>query len=228
MPAREGRTHYDVLDVARDASATEIRRAFQRLTLEHHPDRNRDDPAAGARMAEINAAYGVLRDRQKRRAYDASLSPQATSPDDEAGSDAFSDAHAHWERANTNPREWQAHVREVQAELKSWTDERLHAFVLEHDALAEDAASFKERSMHQWFTAVALEEIRFREEQERVRTGNGRTQRSRGGRRTCARSKLSSRAGRMSTFTRLCWSTARWQTTQLRSKNEACINGLPL
>ena len=166
MPAREGRTHYDVLGVARDASATEIRRAFQRLTLEHHPDRNRDDPTAGARMAEINAAYGVLRDQRRRRAYDASLSPQATSPNDSAASDEFSDAYAHWERADTEEQEWQAYVREVQAELKSWTDEHLHMFVREQGALADDAASFEERSMHQWFTAVALEEIRFREEQE--------------------------------------------------------------
>ena len=166
MPAREGRTHYDVLGVARDASATEIRHAFQRLTLEHHPDRNRDDPTAGARMAEINAAYGVLRDQRRRRAYDASLSPQTTSPNDSAASDEFSDAYAHWERADTEEQEWQAYVREVQAELKSWTDEHLHMFVREQGALADDAASFEERSMHQWFTAVALEEIRFREEQE--------------------------------------------------------------
>lgn len=180
MATREGRTHYDVLGVARDASATEIRRAFQRLTLEHHPDRNRNDPSAGARMAKINAAYRVLRDRQKRQEYDATLSFEATSPNDSGASNDFSDARAHWERADTEQQEWQAYVTKVQTELRSWPDEHLRAFALEHDALAEDAASFEERSMHQWFAAVALEEIETREEQaERERAEQARQRRER-------------------------------------------------
>lgn len=182
MATREGHTHYDVLGVARSASATEIRHAFQRLTLEHHPDRNRNDPSAGARMAKINAAYRVLRDRQKRQAYDASLPSETASPNDSGGSNDFSDARAHWERADTEQQEWQAYVTKVQTELRSWPDEHLRAFVLEHDALAEDAASFEERSMHQWFAAVALEEIEFREgraERERAEQGRQRRERER-------------------------------------------------
>ena len=163
MATREGPTYYDVLGVARDASAAEIRHAFQRLILEHHPDRNRDDRSAVARTAEINAAYRVLRDQRKRQAYDASLPLGATSSDDGRSSDEFNDAHAHWERADTEEHEWQAYVAQVQAELKGWTNEYLHAFVSEHAALADDAASFEERSMHQWFVAVALEEIELRE-----------------------------------------------------------------
>ena len=163
MATREGRTHYDVLGVARDASATEIRRAFRDLTLEHHPDRNKDNPSAGKRMAEINAAYGVLRDRRKRQAYDASLPSEATPPDDGRANDGFRDARTRWERADAEEHEWQAYVAQVQAELKGWTNERLHAFVSEQNALADDAASFEERSMHQWLVAITLEEIEFRE-----------------------------------------------------------------
>lgn len=180
MATREGRTHYDVLGVARDASAAEIRRAFQRLTLAHHPDRNKDNPSAGKRMAEINAAYGVLRDRRKRQEYDAALPLETTSPDDGRGSNDFSNARTHWERADTEQQEWQAYVAQVQAELKGWTDDHLRAFMSEHAALAEETASLEERSMHQWFAAVTLEEIEFREEQvERERAEQERRQRER-------------------------------------------------
>ena len=162
MGEREGTTHYDVLGVAPDASATDIRRAFQRLTLVHHPDRNRNDPSAGARMAEINAAYRVLRDRQKRREYDASLPSQTRDAAEDVADDPFRDARTHWERADPEQQEWREYVREVQDELKGWTDDLLQAFVQSRGLLADNAASFEERSMHQWFANVALEEIESR------------------------------------------------------------------
>ncbi len=60
---------YDTLDVAQDASADEIKKAYRRLARKYHPDVNKD---AGAedKFKEINAAYEILSDEQKRRQYD--------------------------------------------------------------------------------------------------------------------------------------------------------------
>ena len=61
--------YYDVLGVARNAPADEIKRAFRRLAMEYHPDRN-PEPGAEARFKEINEAYEVLSDAEKRATYD--------------------------------------------------------------------------------------------------------------------------------------------------------------
>ncbi|WP_341522227.1 DnaJ domain-containing protein [Pseudomonas sp. G.S.17] len=70
------RTYYDELNVARDASAEEIKLAFRKLAQQLHPDRN---PAANASdlMALLNAAHDVLADPGKRAEYDATLIRQA-------------------------------------------------------------------------------------------------------------------------------------------------------
>jgi molecular chaperone DnaJ len=60
---------YAVLGVGRDASDAEIKRAYRRLAQQWHPDVNQD-PAAGVRFKEINEAYQVLSDRERRQAYD--------------------------------------------------------------------------------------------------------------------------------------------------------------
>lgn len=65
--------YYDVLGVARNASADEIKRAFRRLAMQYHPDRN-SEPGAETRFKEINEAYEVLSDPEKRQRYD-SLGP---------------------------------------------------------------------------------------------------------------------------------------------------------
>ena len=64
------RDYYDILGVSRQASEAEIKRAYRRLALRYHPDRNPGDKEAEARFKEINEAYEVLRDPQKRAAYD--------------------------------------------------------------------------------------------------------------------------------------------------------------
>ncbi|MEK6711322.1 MAG: molecular chaperone DnaJ [Nitrospinota bacterium] len=62
---------YAVLGVPRDANPTELRAAYRRLALDHHPDRNPGDPKAEARFKEIVLAYEVLRDPLRRSAWDA-------------------------------------------------------------------------------------------------------------------------------------------------------------
>jgi molecular chaperone DnaJ len=67
MPQRD---HYEVLGVRRDASPEEIKSAFKKLAAQYHPDRNQDDPAAHDRFKEINLAYQVLSDPNRRNMYD--------------------------------------------------------------------------------------------------------------------------------------------------------------
>jgi len=65
------RDPYEVLGVARGASAANIKSAFRKLAKKHHPDANKDDPKAAARFSELNAAYEILGDEKKRKAFDA-------------------------------------------------------------------------------------------------------------------------------------------------------------
>ena len=70
--------HYRTLQVTRDADAEVIDRAYKALSLKYHPDRASGSQRADAtrHMQRINAAYAVLRDPAKRRAYDATLPPE--------------------------------------------------------------------------------------------------------------------------------------------------------
>jgi molecular chaperone DnaJ len=62
--------YYATLGVARDAGADDLKRAYRKLAMQFHPDRNPGDKKAEARFKEINEAYDVLKDDQKRAAYD--------------------------------------------------------------------------------------------------------------------------------------------------------------
>ena len=64
------RDYYEVLDVSRTASSAEIKKAYRRLAMKHHPDRNKDDTKAEARFKESKEAYEVLSDADKRATYD--------------------------------------------------------------------------------------------------------------------------------------------------------------
>lgn len=64
------RDYYDVLGVSRDAGDAELKKAYRRLAMKLHPDRNPDDTGAEEKFKEAKEAYDVLSDRQKRAAYD--------------------------------------------------------------------------------------------------------------------------------------------------------------
>ncbi len=64
------RDYYEVLGVARGASDADFKAAFRKLAMQHHPDRNPGDKDCEARFKEVNEAYDVLKDADKRAAYD--------------------------------------------------------------------------------------------------------------------------------------------------------------
>ena len=90
------RDYYEVLGVNRDASDEDIKKAYRKLAMKHHPDRNPDNPKSEEQFKEAKEAYEVLSDAQKRPAYDqyghAGVDPQAGGQGGAGGfADAFSD-----------------------------------------------------------------------------------------------------------------------------------------
>src|SRR5574343_1755078 len=73
--------YYEVLGVNRDASEEDIKKAYRKLAMKFHPDRNPDNPKAEENFKEAKEAYEILSDAQKRAAYDqyghAGVDPQA-------------------------------------------------------------------------------------------------------------------------------------------------------
>lgn len=62
--------YYQVLGVSRDASDDDIKKAYRKLVFQYHPDRNPDSKDADAKIRELNAAYEIIGDAEKRQNYD--------------------------------------------------------------------------------------------------------------------------------------------------------------
>src|SRR5881409_1048758 len=70
MATTEKRDYYDVLCVERSATEEEVKRAYRKLAVKFHPDKNPDDPHAEEKFKELGEAYDVLMDPEMRSAYD--------------------------------------------------------------------------------------------------------------------------------------------------------------
>ena len=68
--AQQKRDYYDILGVGKTAAADDIKRAYRKLALQFHPDKNPGDKAAEEKFKEAAEAYEVLSDSDKRRRYD--------------------------------------------------------------------------------------------------------------------------------------------------------------
>jgi curved DNA-binding protein len=64
------RNYYEILGVDKTASEADLKKAYRKLAMQYHPDRNQGDKAAEEKFKEINEAYAVLSDPQKKRQYD--------------------------------------------------------------------------------------------------------------------------------------------------------------
>lgn len=91
------RDYYEVLGLSRDAPEGDVKKAYRRLAMKYHPDRNPDDDGAGEQFKEASEAYEVLSDEERRAAYDrfghAGVDPSARGAGFASGSfsDIFSD-----------------------------------------------------------------------------------------------------------------------------------------
>ena len=65
------RCYYQVLDVPETADEKELKKAFRKLAIKLHPDKNADDPQAKEKFQELNEAYEVLKDPHERAWYDS-------------------------------------------------------------------------------------------------------------------------------------------------------------
>ncbi|RYF42498.1 MAG: molecular chaperone DnaJ, partial [Comamonadaceae bacterium] len=90
------RDYYEILSVAKNASADDIKKAYRKLAMKHHPDRNPGSKEAEEKFKEAKEAYEILSDDEKRQAYDrfghAGVDPNAGGMGGGANMGGFADA----------------------------------------------------------------------------------------------------------------------------------------
>lgn len=122
--------YYELLSVSRQADGSELKKAYRKLAMEYHPDRNPDNPQAAEKFREIQEAYDVLSDQEKRALYDQygheGLKARGYRPaqgfqdlDDifEGFSSIFEDFFGGGGRRNNRPRKGQDHQVELELEF---------------------------------------------------------------------------------------------------------------
>ena len=68
--ADKGRDFYKILDIKRNATPADIKKAYRKLSMQYHPDKNPDDDEAKAKFQDVASAYEALSDPEMRRKYD--------------------------------------------------------------------------------------------------------------------------------------------------------------
>ena len=121
------RDPYEVLGVSKTANAADIKSAFRKLAKKLHPDANKHDPKAAARFAELNAAYEILGEADKRKAFDrgeidAEGKPRSAG---RAAPAAFADSAA--SRTSSKRRSAERRAGLVQADPASRTTPKISA-----------------------------------------------------------------------------------------------------
>ena len=111
------RTHYEVLEVPQDASLQDIKKAYRRLAVQHHPDRNPgNEEEATIKFREVSEAYEILSDEKSRREYDQFLKGESDLAFD--GFERFSDAKFKWSTGGSSSGQRQrAHFRDPFAQF---------------------------------------------------------------------------------------------------------------
>lgn len=131
------KNYYEILQIPRNASNNQIKTAFRRLARQYHPDYNPNDPEAVTKFREIEQAYRVLSDKDKRKDYDRSLSPEIPTFDRSA-EDFYQQGWHYAQEKNyqlaiafyqqaiaINPRFWQAYLQRAEVYYHNQQDRQV-------------------------------------------------------------------------------------------------------
>ncbi|MFM7875463.1 MAG: DnaJ domain-containing protein, partial [Microcystis panniformis] len=131
------KNYYEILQIPRNAGNNQIKAAFRRLARQYHPDYNPNDPEAVAKFREIEQAYRVLSDKDKRKEYDRSLSPEI--PTFQRSAEGFYQQGWHYAQEKNyqlaiafyqqaiaiNPQFWQAYLQRAEVYYHNQQDRQV-------------------------------------------------------------------------------------------------------